>query len=313
MASLPLRRRFAVTSGSLLVLVAIVGCDASDPVRPPDSGAWHRLPASAAGAPFPAAAGASQWTVRDDPAGPVAKIRLLTEIRGEEFRWRWIPPLGVREQRRILEPLDPGLYHTQTVGAGCAPGPPLPIQPVDSAAYPHLLSLLQDLSDPLFGQVVVHWPELPVPVRAGNAVAGVTDLSACLAQAVAVWNEGAAAAWFRLDESAGWGVRLVHLPDVRLSPPLEIRLTRRADDGAPLRMNLMAGNNYDDLRDPVYAVRGLVHELGHALLLWGHTSDRRHSLWGAAPPLVAEPSADERKAALLWHGLPVGLDLSLYR
>ena len=77
-------------------------------------------------------------------------------------------------------------------------------------------------------------------------------------------------------------------------------------------MNLVAGNNYDDLREPKYVVRGFVHELGHALFLWGHSPDRDHSLWGIGPPIVEQPSQDERKAARLLHGLPEGLDLSRY-
>ena len=107
-------------------------------------------------------------------------------------------------------------------------------------------------------------------------------------------------------------MRLVHLAGRSLNPPLWAQITRLDSLGAPLRVHIVCGDNYDDRRDSIYAVRGFVHELGHALFLWGHSPDRDHVLWGAAPPLRDTPSPDERKAALLWHGLPAGLDLNRY-
>ena len=171
---------------------------------------------------------------------------------------------------------------------------------------------MQELTSPWFDQIITHWPEPMVPVRLGSAISGQVDLSACLQEAVAIWNGDRRIPWFRIDEEAAWGIRLIHLPDVRLSPPLEIRITRLDERGNPLRMNILVGNNYEQLRDPKYVVRGFVHELGHALFLWGHSPDREHCLWGTAPPLVDHPAEDERKAARLLHGLPEGLDLSLY-
>jgi len=90
------------------------------------------------------------------------------------------------------------------------------------------------------------------------------------------------------------------------------RITRLDGEGRPLVVQIVVGDTYDEANERVYAVRGLVHELGHALFLWGHSRDRNHVLWGDAPPQVAAPSADERKAVHLWHGLPDGLDLKLY-
>ena len=126
------------------------------------------------------------------------------------------------------------------------------------------------------------------------------------------WNSGEPEPWFRIDEDAFWGVRLVHFPEAILRPPLLARITRLDDQGNPLRVNIIVGDNYDDAVDRKYAIRGFIHELGHALFLWGHSDDRNHVLWGAAPPMVDWPSDDERKAARLWHGLPEGLDLNDY-
>jgi hypothetical protein len=188
----------------------------------------------------------------------------------------------------------------------------MPRREVTSPYFPHLLALLQELTTPWFEQQVAHWPQGPVPIRIGSAVSGLVDLSACLREAVEIWNADRIEPWFRIDEEAAWGVRLIHYQDIRLAPPLEIRITRLDSVGTPLRMNLVAGNNYAALREPKYVVRGFVHELGHALFLWGHSPDREHSLWGSGPPLVIRPSKDERKAAQLLHGLPEGLDLSRY-
>lgn len=298
------------------ILTLCWGCGNERPQEParPAAPEFETIAFRPGASPFPAPPDTSTWfaTTAGAAAAP-ARVRLLTHWTAREFRWRWDPPLASScpTERRIV-PVDPALFHVQVVPADRLPGPPLPVQAVESAEYPHLLALLQELTEPWFGQIVAHWPERPVPVRCGEAVAGLVDLSACLAEAVDLWNAGEAEPWFRVDEEAGWGVRLVHLPDRRLSPPLSIRITRLDSTRAPLRMNLLAGNNYDTLREPRYVVRGMVHELGHALFLWGHTRDRIHCLWGAAPPIVDKPSLDERKAARLWHGLPVGLDLSCY-
>ncbi len=311
-----MRNRFLRAAGLIALLTqsgALTSCSDTPLAPSPENTDWSYLAPRIGSQPFPVPIGTWQWRVLRDDSTRTTNIRLATEFHDGEFRWRWTPALTVSEHSRRLEPLAAGIFHRQTVPAGAPVGPPLPIQLTDSIEYPHVLGLLQELTTPLFDQTVVHWPDLPIPVRTGGAVAGRTDLGACLIRAAEIWNEGASEPWFRIDEQAGWGVRLIHLPDLHLSPPLEIRLTRLTDSGGPMRMNLMAGNNYDDLRDPIYAVRGFVHELGHALLLWGHTRDRNHVLWGAAPPLVDAPSADERKAARLWHGLPEGLDLSLYR
>ena len=188
----------------------------------------------------------------------------------------------------------------------------MPRLELDSGLYGDLVDFLGELTGPHFGSIVCHWPKFPIPVRTGQAVSGDLDLAACLAEAVARWNEGESRPWFRLEEGADWGVRLVHYPGAILRPPLRARITRLDDQGRPQRINIIIGDNYDDLRDRKYAIRGLVHELGHALFLWGHSRDRAHVLWGAAPPLVDMPARDERKAAHLWHGLPEGLDLGDY-
>lgn len=265
---------------------------------------------------LPVPVGRFSWRIEPATGGAPMNGTLRTALSAGKFRWTWefaVPPPTEAGGRLI--PANPQCWHGIELVPGDADSSlPLPLMRITSGSdsYPDLLSLLQDLSEPWFEYKVTHWPELPVPVRVGSAVGGIVDLSSCLRQAIAVWNADPDRPWFRIDEEAAWGVRLVHFQDLRLSPPLAARITRLDDEHRPLRISILVGNNYDDLHEPKYVVRGFVHELAHALFLWGHSLDRDHCLWGAAPPIVDRPHEDERKAALLWHGLPEGTDLSKY-
>ncbi|HPF71258.1 MAG TPA: hypothetical protein PLQ13_11350 [Candidatus Krumholzibacteria bacterium] len=295
------RARLAVTVGLASVLAA---CGPADPPAPGPAGA---LPAAEAKLAWPA--GDWPWTWQ----GGGRTGQAVLHVGGGRWSWRLLPP-PPPGQEVALAPADTQRWERQRVPAGAADAAwlPLPRWPAASPDYASVAALLAALVTPRFDGVVTAWPRLPVPVRIGAARSGDLDLAACLRAAMDRWNDGAEPPWFAASDSADWGVRLVHLPGRRLSPPLYAQITRLDDDGHPLRVHIVAGDNYDDARDSVYAVRGFVHELGHALLLWGHSTDRAHVLWGAAPPLVDAPSLDERKAAQLLHGLPPGLDLSRY-
>jgi hypothetical protein len=235
--------------------------------------------------------------------------------QGWIISWVFQPPLPDDYDlgEIVLTPRKEDSWHKFRWNCGDFPVPlPLPRLAVDSAMYSNLLGLIKELTTPYFDQIVTHWPQYPIPVRLFPASNGPVDLAACLNEAADIWNEGEERPWFVIDPDAGWGIRLVHFPDREMHPPLAAQITRLGPEGRPLRIHLLAGNNYDTLLARPYAVRGFVHELGHALFLWGHSLDRIHCLWGLAPPMVSEPSADERKAARWWHGLPDGLDLSRY-
>ena len=183
-----------------------------------------------------------------------------------------------------------------------------------SAASPDYLdirSFLRELTKPYFNSTVCHWPAYPVPIRVGPAVNGEIDLAECLAEAVDRWNLGEASPWFSFDPAADWGIRLIHFPDLEMHPPARAQITRLDDQGRPLRIHIILGNNYATPQQRPYAIRALVHELGHALFLWGHSRDPAHILWGSGPPVVDFPSLEERKAAHLWRDLPEGLNLNL--
>ncbi len=237
------------------------------------------------------------------------------EILGWKIRWKFSPalPASMLDKTLYLEPADAGYWHNQKwlVKENGAPVP-IPRIAVDSTLYPDLLALLKELTTPYFNQIVTHWPGFPIPVRLVEANNGPLDLAECLTEAVMKWNISEPSPLFEINQSASWGIRLVHFPDVEMHPPLAVRITRLDQLGRPLRINLLVGNNYHNLQARPYVLRGFIHELGHALFLWGHSMDRIHILWGLAPPLISAPSLDERKAAHLWHGLPEGLDLSNY-
>ena len=284
------------------------------PAEPLPAAGGPLPPAHAAGLSWPA--GRWLWTWTATASGRQGTAELLVEADRAGGRWSWnmvgtAPPGGsglelVPASGRTWLPLR---LPAEAAGADWLP---LPRLSVDSPHFADLTALLAELTRPRFGSRVTHWPARPIPVRCGAARAGEVDLSACLREAVNRWNEGLAEPWFACSDSADWGVRLVHLAGRRLTPPLWAQITRLDSLGAPLRVHIVCGDNYDDRRDSVYAVRGFVHELGHALFLWGHSPDRDHVLWAAAPPLRDTPSPDEEKAAQLWHGLPSGLDLNRY-
>jgi hypothetical protein len=255
--------------------------------------------------------GAWPWTWRaaaDSAAsGPVELV-----IGGGLYRWRFLgtPASGPLE----MAPAG-GLWLAMDVPDvdALAGMPPLPVLPVDTDAWPDLVSMARALVTPRFGGYVPHWPARPVPVGAADMVSGDVDLAACLREAVMIWNEGEVDPPFVWAPGSEWGVHVAHYAGSMRSPPMDFRITRLDSIGRPLRARISVGDNYDHPYERQYAVRAFSHELAHARLLWGHTPDRNHLLWGSAPPLRADPSEDERRAANLLEALPARLDLRRYR
>ncbi len=234
-----------------------------------------------------------RWTVTTgSEAGSASGPAELTVTgAGAGARWSWRFPDGLPPAGRDLwlVPADTTVWLPAAVPAGAAGTAwlPLPRWPVDSPGLPPPRALLRELTTPQFGAVVVHWPGTPRPRCASSrpAPANWTWQPASRA-AVDRWNEGEAAPWFVPCDTAAWGVRLVHLAGRRLEPAPAgpDHPARRRRDG-PCGSTSWSGDNYDDRRDSIYAVRGFVHELGHALFLWGHSRDRipRAVGRGAAP------------------------------
>lgn len=261
--------------------------------------------------------GRSHWHWREldrDQAGPrkgTARLKVWSAPEGIRTRWifRPVPSVGSKIE---LVPVDAKQWHSFRWLAGRGVPVPLPRQLITSAYFDDLLDLLQTLTLPHFDRVVTHWPAWPVPVRCRQFISGQVDLSECLREAMAAWNEGLPSPLFEPDEGADWGVRLVHFPGIQLQPPLQARITRLRPDGAPQIVQIRVGGNYDQPWDRIYAVRGMVHELGHALFMWGHSPDREHCLWERGPPQVDVPAPDEKEAVRWWHGLTEGMDLGNY-
>ena len=255
-----------------------------------------------------------RWFAVSETHGEESGMAQLT-VDGDAYRWRFeaggAPSPQAGELR--LEPADPRWLSIRVPDRrALAETPPLTRLAIESVAYTDLVAMLRELTTPKFGAVVTRWPDYPVPVGAPVAQSGEIDLAACLREAVEIWNSGEIEPLFAWQPEASWGVRLAHYAGSIREPPLQIQLTRRAADGSPLVMRIAAGSNYASHASRPYAVRGLSHELGHAALLWGHSPDRDHLLWGAAPPLRPDPSRDERRAVRLLRRLPPGLDLNRY-
>lgn len=258
--------------------------------------------------------GRSVWSWRAD--GMTSPRPAELQIDGTAWRWRLDgdPQRPETPARLYLEPADPDAWHgleIRTDTARPGEGFPLPRRAIRSPHYADLLHLLQELTRPRFDRHVTHWFRRPVPVAAAAAVSGDVDLRACLDEAVAVWNAGAATPLFEWAPDASHGVRLIHLAGGNLHPAMSASLVQRDDDGRVLRLHIRVGDTYDDPHDVRYAVRGFVHELGHALLMWGHSEDRAHVLCGVGP-FADRPSEDERRAVALLQALPAGMSLAGY-
>lgn len=270
-------------------------------------------------------AGAHAWRWEWRSAGvPVRSGAASLTSDGALVTWRLVaetPHAGPPEPSRLwsgrdtvsLTPCDPSAWHALEVPLPAPTGGdwlPLPRQPTLSGYYADRLDLLQHLTRSRFPAGVRHWPARTVPVAADTLRLGDLDVATCLREAVDRWNAGEDEPFFSWDPAAAWGVRLARADDPAL-PPLAARF--RAADGAgrPARIEILVGDSWRRPSQRPYLVRGLVHELGHALLLWGHSEDRAHVLWRCGP-LRDTPSLDERAVARLWSLLPEGLDLRRY-
>jgi hypothetical protein len=262
---------------------------------------------------LPAVDGVWDWGWDDGAAHGAATLT----VRDAVWRWTLHPGSGGAPPGPALR-LDPGeplVWHTMAVPDDPAsPGRWLPL-PRRALASPHhldLLQLLRELTRAAFGERATGWGTTPVPVHAGAAVSGAVDLRAELRAAVEQWNAASPRPLFRwTDADSGGGVYLVHLAGRRLSPRMSAYLVRRDTKQDVLRLHIRVGDDYDTAQLARYARRAFLHELAHALLLWGHTACRDHVLWRSGP-IVDVPSSDEVTAALWLDALPRGLLLSRY-
>jgi len=256
--------------------------------------------------------GESHWVWPNPTTARTRPARL--SIAGDTWAWRLDSDDDILPTVFRLIPAQPDLWHEFEIRPDTpAPGAWIPLrrQAVTSPYYSDLVHLLQELTAPLFDQHVTHWYRTPVPVSADSAVSGAVDLRACFRTAVTIWNENGDTPLFSWEPGNVLGAHLLHLPGGHLSPPMSASLVQRDDQGRALRLRIRVGDTYDDPVDERYAVRGFVHELGHALLLWGHSRDRDHILCRYGP-MVERPAADERRAVALLQALPAGMDLGRY-
>ncbi len=297
------RRVFLVLVIASLVS-SIPSCSRLDPL---EETTWEAIGTWPSGLRKCLAVENGRWSWRwmgDGESGGTAQ--LIVADRSYHWRLDREPPPGTV---RLVPVGSRWLSVAASDATSLATTPPLPRLKCDSEAYSDLVALLRALITPRFAGRVVHWPERPVPVRAPAASSGGLDLAACLREAVSIWNQDSPI--FVWDDSATWGVRLAHYAGSTRSPTMQFQITRVDQAGRPLTARIAVGDDYDS-DERRYAVRAMSHELAHAALLWGHSPDREHLLWGAAPPLRADPSDDERRAADLLHALPEGLDLNRY-
>ena len=305
-----------------LAALCIPGCGADGPPLQPGvvshvyevSGRWpagfsHFLEAC------PARSDWSWRSARRDSLRPPASARLETD--GTGYTWR------LEESGRsasdlavsglLLTPADSVRWHEmRTDPADSVSGwLPLPRRAVESAHYLDLLHLMSALAPGSFENRVRHWQVRPIPVDPGQSRSGAVDLTGELIRAGEIWNAAYGEELFRIPEPGACGIRMVHLPGRILRPPCYIRFVRTDSLGGPKHLQITIGDTWDDPWDVPHARRALLHELAHALMLWGHSRDRRHLLWYCGT-IVDGPSRDEIECVRLWRALPAGFDFGRY-
>jgi hypothetical protein len=255
----------------------------------------------------------SQW--RWDAPGESDKPgRVLLAVDDSGYRWTFLGPLPQREAPINLTPVDSTAWHSLHLEAAAACPQhwlPLPRVPVASAFYSDLLDLVTRLMPAGFYGLVTHWSLKPIPLTTMEAVSGAVDLQATLLEARDIINDLYGEPVFGPPDSTALGIRLVHLAGRVIRPACYMTFVRRDSLGAPLRMQLVIGDTYDDPWDRPYALRALLHELLHGLLLWEHSLDRNHLLWRNGT-VANRPSVDEIAALRFWRALPGGLQIKRY-
>lgn len=300
----------ALTSGGCLLQIEI---------EHPGNGPGSRLVSGqwpAGLAPFQTEMpGASFWTCEPDPElHDAGTFKLLLTVSNTGYKWHLPVDMPEFPGDIVLIPEDVAIWHTMRLPAASRDTLawlPLPRTPLDSPFYYDLLDLVQHLMPVGYAGTVRHWPAFPVPLTTMNAVSGAVDLQATLIEARDILNDMYGETLFCPPDETGNGIRMVHLAGRNLRPACYMTFVRRDSTGAPLRMQLVIGDTYDDPWDRPYALRAMLHELLHGLLLWEHSLDRQHLLWRNGT-IAKLPSADELSALRLWRALPAGLDLRRY-
>lgn len=296
----------------LLALVLAAGCRAHDPsptapgedprLRVP-GGAGLRLvfaPPPGAGAP---PLGASLWAgsqrhrlgprngwsaVLGPPLAPPFLLRIDPFGGGPEFH-----PL-----RRVVVEADPWSLEM----------PLLRRTPLGGTPYAELLDLLQEFLEPWSGSRVSRWESLPQRVRLPALPPDDPYRTTCL-EAIDVWNVTMGRTVLEAVSSTDSAtIRCTVFEEDRAA---FTRSEARDADGHPLRLRVHLSRRW--IEDaPRYIRRIWVHELGHALGLWGHSRDLDHVVNGRAV-ITDRPHPHELAALELLFRLPRDFDLSWIR
>ena len=262
-----------------------------------------------------AVAGCSRWIWNSGHPPLDRSGTAILEVGNGTGLWRFeIGAAPDTSGRLNLAPVDPRHWHSLAVRRDTTDEScwlPLPRIPVRTPYYADLLDLVHSLTGPLHGGRVRRWALDPIPVTPSSAMGDAVDFGALWSDAVAIWNEGFDQPVFTWETAFAEGVRLVFRPRETLRPPMWARLLRLDADQRPLLIHVVSGANFDRPTAIRSARRAFVHELAHALQLWGHSLDPDHVLWRWGP-VVDEPAPEERMAILWWRTLPEGLDLERY-
>ena len=221
------------------------------------------------------------------PADGSSSLRVKPVSNGGQLYRLWVPLLG----------FPPGMLELAL----------LPHWNMETGFYVDGLDLLAELVRPFAGSTIRRWPHPSLRVALPPGFESVDYAQSCT-EAAAIWNQDLGWELFDIVETGEEAEIVCTLTEeTRLA---YTKLLELDPEGRPLAMKIHLSPRWAPGAEK-FVRRVYVHELGHALGLWGHTVDRSHIMNGIYVS-SDRPHPDEiRIVGWLW-GLPSGTNLSWY-
>jgi hypothetical protein len=182
--------------------------------------------------------------------------------------------------------------------------PLVPHRPLRHSVYREAIDLLQEFIAPFSGSRLRRWSmgTLRLALPSGEWP---VDYRAACREAMTRWNEVLGSPRFvAVETGAAAEVRCEVSEETRLA---YTQLVDADDHGRPLAMRVHLSPRWAPGSEH-YVRRVYLHELGHALGLWGHSVDLQHILNGRAV-IVDDIHPDEALVARWFWSLPADFDL----
>lgn len=315
-------RRFAtlLITGGLLVSPS-AGCrlESHDPVRPFGAPVPHDAPEPSVPRPVSPILQLRLAAVEDSVLPPTARVQLPTSSHrlGPASGWSaclrlepggpWllrVEPLSFPAEAERRPRFYPVTWASWAVPVDSLVLPLVPRLRLHDSVYREALDLLQEFIQPFSGSRIRRWARRSLRVALPAGEWPVDYRGPCL-EAISHWNEVLREDVFMpVDPGVAAEVTCEVSEEARLA---YTRLTDSDGEGRPLAMRIHLSPRWTAGSER-YVRRVYVHELGHALGLWGHSLERLHILNGQAV-VVDTIHRDEARVARWFWRLPADFDL----